>query len=306
MRRFTSKSTGQLEDEVAQLTALVEEMKGRLERLEGGTSDAENGDGNARSRRDLLKLAGAAAVGAAGAVVLGSVPAAAATSTPMLNGVTNDTGTSTNVVPTGGSSPSPIFQALGQGVTAPIVPVNSLNQSIPLIGAIGPGGSLPPIGTPPVNDYPGYAPIQGVGGVTIITRAGVDQTVSEGINGWGKGNTGIGITGESDVGYGVVGGSGGIDLAALGNGRVLQLPLPSGPTNSLLSSPPSGPPPDALPVPSTGRPDATATAAAGAAVSTARSCSSWAVDTAVSASRSWPSRMFSATVPDSTRGSWAT
>jgi len=242
MRRFTSKSTAQLEDEVAQLTALVEEMKGRLERLEGGTTDTDNGDGNARSRRDLLKLAGAAAGGAAGAVVLGSVPAAAATNDPMVNGVTNQTGATTNVVPSGGASPSPVFQALGQGVTAPTVPVNSPNQSIPLIGAIGPGGSLPLIGTPPVNDYPGYAPIQGVGGVTIVTVAGVDQTVSEGINGWGKGKTGIGITGESDVGYGVVGGSGGIDLAALGNGRVLQVPLPSGPTNSLLSNPPSGPP----------------------------------------------------------------
>lgn len=235
--RSTSQSTARLQDEVAQLTALVEEMKGRLERLEGGTADIDPGNGNARSRRDLLKLAGAAAVGAAGAIVLRGVPAAAATGTQMVNGSINDTGVTTNLIPTPTFSPSPILQALGQGVTPPTVPVNSPNQSIPLIGAIGPGGSLPPVGTS-AADYPGFAPIQGVGGVSVITVGGVSKTVSEGINGWGKGSTGIGVSGESDVGYGVIGGSGGIDLAALGNGRVLQLTLP----DNLLSSPPSGPP----------------------------------------------------------------
>jgi hypothetical protein len=227
-----------LRDEVAQLTALVQQLKARLERLEGGPPEADPGNGNAHSRRDLLKLAGAAAVGAAGAIVLRGVPAAAATGTPMVNGVTNDTGLTTNVVPTAATTPSPVLQALGQGVTPPVVPATSPNQSIPLIGAIGPGGSLPPIGSPAVNDYPGFAPIQGVGGVTVITVNGQPQTVSEGVNGWGKGQTGIGVTGESDVGYGVVGGSGGIDLAALGNGRLLQLTLPDG----LLANPPAGPP----------------------------------------------------------------
>lgn len=236
MRGSASQATEGLRDEVARLTALVQELKGRLERLEGATPEADAGNGSAHSRRDLLKLAGAAAVGATGAIVLGGVPAAAATGTPMLNGATNDTGLTTNVVPTASTSPSPVLQALGQGVTPPVVPTTAPNQSIPLIGAIGPGGSLPPIAG--VIDYPGFAPIQGVGGVTVITVNGIPQTVSEGVNGWGKGSTGIGVTGESDVGYGVVGGSGGIDLAALGNGRLLQLTLPDG----LLSSPSSGPP----------------------------------------------------------------
>src|SRR5712691_3149157 len=202
---MTSRPRARLQGEVTRLTALVEEMKGRLERLEGGTpglpprpspasGGERNGSEDAHSRRDLLKLAGAAAVGAAGAIVLRGVPAAAATTSPMLNGMTNDTGVTTNVVPTGGFSPSPVLQALGQGVTPPTVPATSPNQSIPLIGAIGPGGSLPPIGSEPA-DYPGFAPIQGVGGVTVITVNGVQQTVSEGINGFGKGRTGIGITG---------------------------------------------------------------------------------------------------------------
>ncbi|HVS05280.1 MAG TPA: hypothetical protein VHK65_03835 [Candidatus Dormibacteraeota bacterium] len=75
-------------------------------------------------------------------------------------GHTNDTGLPTNIIPTSATSPSPILQALGQGVPAPAVPVNSPNQSIPLIGAIGPGGTLPPVGTS-AADYPGFAPIQG-------------------------------------------------------------------------------------------------------------------------------------------------
>lgn len=237
VQRSADTSSGNLQDEVARLSTLVEEMKGRLERLEGGTVEIDPGNGNAHSRRDLLKLAGAAAVGAAGAIVLRGVPAAAGTSTPMYNGAINDTGATTNLIPTAATSPSPILQALGQGVVPPVVPVNAPNQSIPLIGAIGPGGSLPPVGNS-LADYPGFAPIQGVGGVAVITVNGVPKTVSEGVNGYGKGSTGIGVSGESDVGYGVIGGSGGIDLAALGSGRILQLTL----QDNSLSSPPSGPP----------------------------------------------------------------
>jgi hypothetical protein len=112
-------------------------------------------------------------------------------------------------------------------------------QSIPLIGAIAPGGTLPLVGNPAINDYPGFAPIQGVGGNTTITFSNGSQKVfSEGVNGWGAGTTGIGVTGESDIGYGIAGGSGGIDMAAIGNGRVLQLSLPS----AMLTSPPAGPP----------------------------------------------------------------
>src|SRR5207253_3580073 len=128
----------------------------------------------------------------------------------------NDASNTTDIYPSGGTAPSPLFQATGQGVpiTTVVGPTLSstapLSQSIPLIGAIGAGGSLPPIGDPPVNDYPGFAPIQGIGGkATVLTGSG-DLPVSEGLNGFGFGGTGIGVTGESDHGYGVVGGSGGI------------------------------------------------------------------------------------------------
>ena len=82
------------------------------------------------------------------------------------------------------------------------------------------------------------AGVQGVGGIaTVATSTGAVQ-VSEGLNGFGFGATGIGVSGESDQGYGLVGGSGGIDIAALGNGRILQATA----LDSMLSNPPAGPP----------------------------------------------------------------
>jgi len=230
-------------DTVAELSAQVQALQARLEKLEA-PAHIGNGGGPYRgtqSRRDLLKLAGAAAAGAAGSIVLGSVPATATSGSPILlgNATTNDSAATTDIFPTTATTPAPLFQATGQTVppTTTVLPTASTsgppNQSIPLIGAIGPGGTLPPIGSDP-HDYPGFAPIQGVGGDTTV--AGVRY--SEGINGFGTSPTGVGVFGESDVGYGVAGGSGGIDLAALGNGRILQ----QSPPTTLLANPPAGPP----------------------------------------------------------------
>ncbi len=238
-------------DKVARLTAQVAELTARLEAIEARPRASENGNGNGReqapqSRRDLLKLAGAAAAGAAGSIVMGAIPAAATDAALIMGSNTNDATKTTQIFPTATASPvpAPLFEATGQSITGPttVPPTASTStptsQTIPLIGAIGPGGKLPLIGTAPnqTNDYPGYAPIQGVGGQTIPNVG--DSPISEGVNGWGTGSIGIGVTGESDFGYGIVGGSGGIDLAALGNGRVLQSSLP----DSMLTSPPAGPP----------------------------------------------------------------
>jgi hypothetical protein len=188
-------------------------------------------------------LAGAAAAGAAGSIVMGAIPAAATQGSALLMGTTtNDASLTTQIFPTATASPvpAPLFEATGQSVTVPttIAPTASItppvSQSIPLVGAIGPGGSLPPNPTTGLPDYPGFAPIQGVGGSTTIGT----KTYSEGLNGWGGGQLGIGVTGDSDHGYGLAGLSGGIDVAALGNGRIMQLPL----FDNLLTSPPFGPP----------------------------------------------------------------
>src|ERR1700737_2651408 len=241
----SKRTVGRAPDEVARLTQEVEAFRVRRDMLESaqrpGQNGNENGHGHApQSRRDVLKLAGAAAAGAAGSILLGSVPAAATNGQPLVLGVPNgnDASTTTDIYPTSNTAPSPLFQATGQGVGSNLtVPPTAsstapTSQSIPLIGAVGPGGTLPLVSGAP--NYPGYAPIQGVGGVTTLTGG----PVSEGLNGWGAGATGIGVVGESDTGWGVIGASAGIDLAAYGHGRVLQLAL----FNRSLAAAPSGPP----------------------------------------------------------------
>jgi hypothetical protein len=81
----------QLEDQVSRLTSLVEGLQ--AERTAGSTAASENGSRSPRSRRDLLKLAGAAAAGAAGVALAGrSVKDAYAVTTDtnfVANGTTN-------------------------------------------------------------------------------------------------------------------------------------------------------------------------------------------------------------------------
>jgi hypothetical protein len=81
----------QLEDQVSRLTSLVEGLQ--AERMAGPASASENGSRSPRSRRDLLKLAGAAAAGAAGVALAGrSVKDAYAVTTDtnfVANGTTN-------------------------------------------------------------------------------------------------------------------------------------------------------------------------------------------------------------------------
>src|SRR5438445_12122774 len=191
--RVSKKASVHRSEDVAQLRATVDALTARIEQLEGGSAPNGHESGGApQSRRDLLKLAGAAAAGAAGSIVLGSIPAAAANGDPITLGTStgNDAGSTTDIYPTGGTAPSPLFQATGQGVpiTTTVGPTLSstvpLSQSLPLIGPIGAGGSLVPIGDPPVNDYPGFAPIQGIGGkATVMTSTGA-KPVSEAINGF--------------------------------------------------------------------------------------------------------------------------
>src|SRR5205823_6224928 len=202
----SSKKTAQPQpDVVARLTAQVEALTARLDMLEGSPRHSENGNGHNKapqSRRDLLKLAGAAAAGAAGSILIGNVPAAATSGSPVLlgNATTNDSATTTDLFPTTATAASPLFQATGQGVSpTTTVPATAsttapLSQSVPLIGAIGAGGALPSVAGSP--DYPGFAPIQGVGRVTTIDVGPPEGTkqYSEGLNGYGSGATGFGVT----------------------------------------------------------------------------------------------------------------
>jgi hypothetical protein len=79
-----------VDEEIATLKALVDEQRLRLEQLEHGPT---NGNGDVHSRRNLLKLAGAGLVGAAGAAAFSVVPAAAATGGNFILGQTNQADT---------------------------------------------------------------------------------------------------------------------------------------------------------------------------------------------------------------------
>src|SRR5947209_5614155 len=92
-------------DQIARLTAQVEALTARLTALEAPAVSGSNGNGHEKTpqtRRDLLKLAGAAAAGAAGSIVLGSIPVAATDGDPITLGtsVGNDAATTTDIWPT--------------------------------------------------------------------------------------------------------------------------------------------------------------------------------------------------------------
>src|SRR5947209_4790399 len=118
------KEAGRRPDRVAALTAQVESLTARLAALEGAPAPSDNGNVHEKapqSRRDLLKMAGAAAAGAAGSILLGGVPAAAADGDPMTLGHVNDEATVTDLIPSTGTTPTPMFQATGQGVVRQVV-----------------------------------------------------------------------------------------------------------------------------------------------------------------------------------------
>src|SRR2546429_4012297 len=66
----------ELEAEVARLSAIVEQLKGRLDGIDGRTN-GHGGEIQPHSRRDFVKLAGAAVAAGPGGGVLRGVPAPA-------------------------------------------------------------------------------------------------------------------------------------------------------------------------------------------------------------------------------------
>jgi hypothetical protein len=260
-----------LEEKVAHLSSIVAQLQARLGLMEG------NGDGNDRSsRRQLLKMAGAAAVGAAGGMVFRAVPASAAAGDPVLLGnpaapaTQNDSNAPTVLFPTtGATTPSPLFGAVGQQVTLPLPTEpekdggNAMSLTVPVVAVIGSGGVFPQSGNPPANTMPGQAALQAVAGVVRFTDpatskqynyaeamkgyaaqstaappAGVTANVGVGVH--GSSDNGTGVVGESLAGIGVIG-SAVTDLAAFGAGYIAQTPI-----TDVNGNPVAGPPPGAL------------------------------------------------------------
>ncbi len=179
-----------LEDQVARLTALVDEMRLRMANLEG-VRRPPGAELTARSRRDLLKLGGAAALGVVGAAALRAVPASAATTGTMLLGEANVAENPTTLQGDGGTPPTEVLGVEAAGFNSAL---------------------LTAAGT-----FAG--PLQGLGTTGAV----------EGVDGFASGNTAFGVYGLTDSGTGVVGESStGISLYARGSGRLLQDPMPAG------------------------------------------------------------------------------
>src|SRR5437870_9164587 len=112
----------ELEAEVARLSAIVEQLKGRLDGIDGRTN-GHGGEIQPHSRRDFVKLAGAAVAGAAGGVLLGGVPAAAADTQNVILGntagttVLNDAAHTTSLTATTTAGPTPLVKIIGPGAT---------------------------------------------------------------------------------------------------------------------------------------------------------------------------------------------
>jgi hypothetical protein len=111
MKKTANARIAELEEQVTRLTLLVE---GRANAAAPAPVSVVTANGHTpvskKSRRDLLKLAGAAAAGAAGVVALKTLPASAATGGPVLLGNTNNANLATTITETAASVPNPVFQ----------------------------------------------------------------------------------------------------------------------------------------------------------------------------------------------------
>jgi hypothetical protein len=122
MARNTLKKELDSQERVVRLTEQVNQLTRRLRALEGVPPDQPAASGP-KSRRELLRLAGAGVVGAVGAAALQAVPAAAATGQAFTLGQANDANATTSLANTAASSPSPILQVTGPttGVSSSVV-----------------------------------------------------------------------------------------------------------------------------------------------------------------------------------------
>jgi hypothetical protein len=185
--------TRELEEQVRKLSATIEEMRGRLSRLED-EGDAPAGDARS-SRRNFLRLGGAAAAGALGLAASRVLPVAAA------NG---DTMTVAGAM--SGTSPTSLTGSPFQGIDTSF---SSTNFTTALSG----------------ESFNG--PLQ--------SKGGDDGTVpgADGLEGFASGPTSFGVWGLTDTGTGVTGQANtGIGLYARGTGRIRQDPqAPNYPPN---------------------------------------------------------------------------
>jgi hypothetical protein len=255
MKNANGTGEAALREEISGLREQLMEVTARLQALEGDENGAD-GDGKPTSRRDLLKLAGALAAGAAGGIVLRPLPAAAASGGNMILGQANDANAPTTLGPTGTATPTALFEVLGQ--IPPTIPANPAAHTstatppvttavtVPVLLAVSPFGVFPKNGaTPPVAVYPGVAPVQGIGGPVNRTFGATTVHVAEGVDGFAAVDStdtsavGAGVVGQSDFGVGVVG-SAATDFLAGGLGYIAQVSITDS-TGAVIAGPPPAP-----------------------------------------------------------------
>ncbi len=186
--------TQELEEEVRRLSRTVDEMRGRMARLEVAAPADENGTVR-RSRRGFLRMGAAAAAGALGWVAVKAVPAAAATGQYMVLGSGNSAANPTTLQ--------------GTAAISPTLAVEDVNFSPTLLsGVLGATDTF-------------SAALQGLGGQTGSVE-GIDAWAGgQGANSasvyaiYGLTDGGTGVTGESITGIG---------LYSRGTGRIRQDP----------------------------------------------------------------------------------
>lgn len=177
--------TQELEEQVRRLTQTVEDMRGRMTRLESEPNKDAGSSGS--DRRGFLRLGAGAVLGALGWAAVRAVPAAAATSGNMILGASN---VAENVTSLAGDSgnPIPILSVAAQGTD----------------WVDGTTGTF-------------FGPLQGLAQPSTLV------TEFEGVDGWASGAKAFGVYGLTDSGTGVVGEADtGIGLYARRSGRLRQ------------------------------------------------------------------------------------
>jgi len=182
-------------DELQQLKALVAEQQLRLEALETHKDSPNGGDTSEKrsTRRQMLKLAGATLVGAAGSAALRAMPAAAADGDPMTVGIVR---TETFGYATGVNASSAYFSYAGYfaagyagtgvaGVANSYFGTGVRGTANPLfgVGVSGYGSAIGVYGTGPTGLY-GSGVATGVFGFA-------STAATTGIGVWGNGPTGV-------------------------------------------------------------------------------------------------------------------
>ncbi|HVS05257.1 MAG TPA: hypothetical protein VHK65_03720 [Candidatus Dormibacteraeota bacterium] len=252
MPRHRTRGEASLEERVARLSAILEEQRRELDELR---RILPHTDGSP-SRRDLLRLAGAAVAGAAGSVALQAIPVSAANGGAMTLGQANDANATTDLHPTTATPASPLLHidasaASNNAVALMVAGANNANAAVLQGSGTGSGLSASSnLGNAVSGQAGGGATSNGVAGTAGagVTSYGIVGTAGAGLSsvgvvgnaGPGNASAGVvgnaggalssaGVVGAASVGYGVFGqAASGIDMIAGGNGRLAQVPFSLG------------------------------------------------------------------------------